>query len=271
LKDASTYLLTDQDDRPYEADLGGYGRVFPHPFGNADDKLFFTRLLVSPVGNRLILDFSKTLITHEQLGRDGIPDYLSISFSGVDAVNHFFGPSSLENEDIVVRLDRTLADLFEFIDKTIGLDHTLIVLSADHGMAEMPEYMIELGYSAGRLYPDEIVKTANQAGRQYGIDKVLRFFYRPYLYLDDDKISVAKLDRTVVEQAIADILTETDGIALAVASSRLPSRQSSPMVAMVQRNTHINRSGDIYIIQDPYWFLYEKGTRRCHARLALAV
>ena len=259
LNDASAYLLATQDDRPYEADLKGYGRVFPHPFGQADDKLFYTRVLVSPIGDKLTLDFSKTLITHEQLGQDEIPDYLSISFSGVDAVNHFFGPSSLENEDIVVQLDRTLADLIEFIDKTVGLDHTLIVLSADHGMADMPEYMTELGYPAGRLNPDEIVKTANKVGQQYGIDEIVRFFYRPYLYLDNEKILAAKLDQTVVEQAIANALTNTDGIALAVASIRLSSQRSNPLVAQVQRNTHITRSGDIYIIQEPYWFLFDKG------------
>ena len=65
---------------------------------------------------------------------------------GEDAVNHFFGPSSLENEDIVMQLDRTLSELFSFINSTIGLSSTLIILSADHGMAEMPEYMSELGY-----------------------------------------------------------------------------------------------------------------------------
>ena len=82
----------------------------------------------------------------------------------MDAVNHFFGPSSLENEDVVVQLDRTLADLFAFIDKTVGLKHTLVVLSADHGMADMPEYMTELGYKAGRLDPDEIL-SGSQQGR----------------------------------------------------------------------------------------------------------
>jgi predicted AlkP superfamily pyrophosphatase or phosphodiesterase len=117
LSDASTYRLAAQDDRPYEADLKGYGRVFPHPFGKADDKLFYTRILVSPIGDQLTFDFSKALITHELLGQDEIPDYLSISFSAVDAVNHFFGPSSLKNEDVVVQLDRTLADLFAFIGR----------------------------------------------------------------------------------------------------------------------------------------------------------
>jgi predicted AlkP superfamily pyrophosphatase or phosphodiesterase len=259
LNDASAYLLAAQDDRPYEVDLKGYGRVFPHPFGQANDKLFYTRILVSPVGDQLALDFSKSLITHEQLGQDKIPDYLSISFSGVDAVNHFFGPSSLENEDVVVQLDRILADLFAFIDKTIGLKHTLIVLSADHGMADLPEYMTELGYKAGRLDPDEIVAAANKSGQKFGVDEIVRFFYRPYLYLNDKKIAAAKIDRVKVEHAIADALTDFDGIALAVPTSRLSSQQANPLVAQVRRNHHVSRSGDIYIIQKPYWFLFDKG------------
>jgi predicted AlkP superfamily pyrophosphatase or phosphodiesterase len=259
LNDPSTYLLADQDDRPYEADLMGYGRVFPHPFGQADDKLLYTRILVSPIGDQLTLDFSKSLITHEKLGQDEIPDYLSISFSGVDAVNHFFGPSSLENEDVVVQLDRTLADLLSFIDKNIGLKHTLVVFSADHGMADLPEYMTELGYKAGRLDPDEIVAAANKSGQKFGVDEIVRFFYRPYLYLNDEKIAAAKIDRMKVEHAIADALTDFDGIALAVPTSRLSSQQANPLVAQVRRNHHVSRSGDIYIIQKPYWFLFDKG------------
>jgi hypothetical protein len=107
----STYLLGEQDERPYEADLEGYGRTFPHPFGNPDDGLFYTRLFVSRVGDELTADFAKELLVSEGLGRDSVPDYLSISFSGVDAVNHFFGPSSLEQEAVLKGLDQTLADL----------------------------------------------------------------------------------------------------------------------------------------------------------------
>ena len=260
LNDASTYLLADQDDRPYEADLKGYGRVFPHPFGQADDKRFYTRILVSPVGDQLAAEFSKALISHERLGRDEVPDYLSISFSGVDAVNHFFGPSSLENEEVVAQLDRTLADLFAFIDKEIGLAHTLIVLAADHGMSDMPEYMSELGYEVGRLEPDQLVGTANQVGQTFGIDKVVRFFYRPYLYLDDEKIRAAKANRVQVEQAIADALTELEGIELAAATSRLSAKGTNPLLDQVRNNHHLSRSGDIYVIQAPYWFLFDKGS-----------
>jgi predicted AlkP superfamily pyrophosphatase or phosphodiesterase len=258
--DNNTYLLEGQDDRPYEMDLKGYGRTFPHRFGEAGSKLLFTQLVVSPVGDQLLLDFSKALVVNEQLGQDAIPDYLSISFSGVDAVNHFFGPSSLENEEIIRQLDRTLADLLKFIDKTVGLKHTLIVLSSDHGMADMPEYMTGLGYAAGRLVPDEIVAAANQAGQQLDIDEVVRFFYRPYIYLNDEKIVVAKLDHAQVEQAIASALTDFDGINLAVSTKGLATQKGNPLLRQVRRNQHVTRSGDIYIIQEPYWFLFDEGS-----------
>jgi predicted AlkP superfamily pyrophosphatase or phosphodiesterase len=260
LKEPSKYLLANQDDRPYEVDLKGYGRVFPHPFGQSNHPLFYTRLLVSPIGDQLTLDFCKTLIQNEELGKDDIPDYLSISFSAVDAVNHFFGPSSLENEDVVLQLDSTLAELFEFIDKNVGLKKTLIVLSADHGMADMPEYMTELGFEAGRLYPDEVIHIANETGKQqFGIDGLVRFFFRPYLYLDEVKMTQAKLDRSKVEQAIAAALTDNKGITLAVSRSGLPAMQTTPLLSQIQRNYHPSRSGDIYVVQDPYWFMFNKG------------
>ena len=260
LNDPSTYLLGAQDDRPYEVDLRGYGRVFPHPFGEKGDTLLYTRLMVSPVGDQLTLDFAKALITSEHLGKDAIPDYLSISFSGVDAVNHFFGPSSLENEDVVLQLDRTLADLIGFIDKTVGLKHTLIVLAADHGMADMPEYMTELGFSAGRIYPDDVINIANEAGKRvFGVSNIVRFFFRPYMYLDHKKIAAANLDREKVEQTVANALTDTEGIALAVGRSGLSPMEETPVLEQIRRNFHPSRSGDIYIVQEPYWFMFNKG------------
>ena len=98
-REPSGYIFGDADDKDYETDFPGYGRTFPHPFGEADDKYFTTRLTLSPAGDELTLDFAKALLDNEQLGQDGIPDYLAISFSSTDYVGHLFGASSLEMED----------------------------------------------------------------------------------------------------------------------------------------------------------------------------
>ncbi|MDH3998158.1 MAG: alkaline phosphatase family protein [Desulfuromonadales bacterium] len=255
----ASYLLYEQDDRAYEVDLKGYGRTFPHQFGEAGNPLLYTQLLVSPVGDELLLDFAKELMRHEELGQDAVPDYFSISFSGVDAINHFFGPSSLENEEVMRRLDATLAELLTFVDKQVGLEHALIVLSADHGMADMAEYMSELGYEAGRLTPAEVTTVANKAGENFGIDEVTRLFYRPYLYLDEEKITEAGQKKRRVEKAIAKAISDINGVEAAIATHRLEKGASGPLIDMVRNNHHPSRSGDIYVAQQPYWFLFDEG------------
>jgi len=260
LEEKSNYLLAAQDDRPYETDLRGYGRVFPHRFGEAGNKLLYTQVVASPAGDALLADFAKTLVVSEKLGQGPAPDYLSVSFSGVDAVNHFFGPASLENEDMVLQLDRTLADFLAFIDKTVGLDHTLIVLSADHGIAELPEYMAERGMDAGRLTPDVVLAAVERISQErFGHGGFIRFYYRPYIYLDRERITEAGLDPDEVREVLAEALTMEPGIHIAATRRMLESWPDRKLFEQIRNNYHPVRAGDIYIVQEPYWFNFDKG------------
>lgn len=260
LLESKDYLLKDNDDRPYETDLKGFGRIFPHTYAQPGNKLFTTQLLVSPAGDKLLLDFTKQLVKSEGLGQDDVTDYLSVSFSSVDAVNHFFGPSSLENEDVVLQMDRRLQELLSFIDKQVGLKNTLVVLSADHGMAEMPEYTSELGYSAKRLHPDDITELANKAvAKELGIKNVSRFFFRPYLYLNSEKISQSKYSQSQVEVVVAKALSEHKGVARAFTQADMTSPEQGLLIERVRNNYHPERSGHIYLAQNSYWFIFESG------------
>ena len=261
LEDGTKYVYRDMDDRPYETELPGYGRIFPHPFGKRDNKLYYTLLTLSPVGDELTLDFARKLIENEQLGQDDVPDYLAISFSSTDYVGHMFGIASLESEDNMLRLDRTLAELFAYVDEKVGLQNTLIVLAADHGAPEAPEYMAGLGMDVKRLTPStyDTTPVVEALKKRFGIGKELITMYaHPYIYLDHSVIRDKGLDQAEVERALAEELMKFDGIALAVSSSdlrggRLP---EAPMIQQIRRNLHPKRSGDIYLVQEPYWFLY---------------
>jgi len=260
LNDRDSYLLAGQDDRPYETDLRGFGRTFPHRFGDGDNKLLFTQIIASPMGDALLADFAQTLVLSEKLGQGPAVDFLSVSFSGVDAVNHFFGPASLENEDMVLQLDRTLARLLAFVDQEVGLEHTLIVLSADHGIAELPEYMAERGLDSGRLTPDVIQEAVERISQEkFGFSDLTKFYYRPYLYLDRERIQAAGLDPDEVRETLAAGLTLEPGIHLAATRQMLESWPDRKLFEQIRNNYHPVRSGDIYIVQDPYWFNFDKG------------
>jgi hypothetical protein len=260
LHDQSTYLFGAADDRPYETELPGYGRTFPHPFGELGDKYFTTLLTVSPAGDELTLDFAKALIQNESLGRDDKPDYLSISFSSTDYVGHMFGPSSLESEDNILQLDRTLAELFRFVDAEVGLDKTLIVLSADHGGPETPGYLSELGFEADYVDPKAFDKAGaiQRLKERFGIgEELITTYFHPYLYLNREVIAEKALDQAEVELAVAEELTRFDGVALAVSSSALEAGRvpDTPLIQSVLRNYNPNRSGDIYIVFQPNRFI----------------
>jgi predicted AlkP superfamily pyrophosphatase or phosphodiesterase len=256
----ASYLFGDSDDRGWETDVAGFGRVFPHEFGDGSSPYFTTWLTLSPAGDKLVLDFAKQALVEEQLGMGEVTDYLSVSFSSTDYVGHVFGPSSLEGEDNVLQLDRTLADLLEFVDKKVGLENTLIVLSADHGGPDTPGYLNSLGIPAGYVDPDSWKKDAAIARvkSRFGISgDLIESYNHPYLYLSADLKNNSKIDHDALEAAVVDELLKFPGVSLAVSSSAL--RQGNlpdtDLMRAVVNNFHPKRSGDVFIVFEPNWFI----------------
>ena len=264
LNDRRSYLFEDSDDRAWETDLAGFGRTFPHRYATADSKYYTTQLTTSPAGDELTLEFAKTLLLEEQIGQDGITDYLSISFSSTDYVGHLFGPSSLESEDNILRLDRKLADLFQFIDQQVGLEQTLIVLSADHGGPDTPGYLNSLNIPAGYIDPEAWDKEAaiERLKQQFKISgKLVEKYSHPYLYLNPEVLGDTRINRQDLENAVVRELMKFSGVSLAVSSSALQQGNlpDTYLYNSVLKNFHDKRSGDIFIVFEPNWFINDFG------------
>jgi len=264
MHDRSAYLFGNRGDVPYETSFPGYGRVFPHPFGKSDGKYFTTLLTLSPMGDELTLSFAEAVIEGEKLGQSGNTDYLSISFSSTDYAGHLFGPSSLESEDNLLRLDRTLAELFKFVDQKVGLANTVIVVSADHGAAEIPGYLDEFGIDAKYFKPDALdpkmleKRPAIEAlKKKFGIDKeLIQSYFQPYVYLNHEVVQERGLNLAEVERTVAVELEKIDGIWLAAPSSALAAAfPNTPLEEAILRNYNSKRSGDIYVVFKPAWFI----------------
>jgi predicted AlkP superfamily pyrophosphatase or phosphodiesterase len=90
------------------------------------------------------LDFARDLITNEKLGSGPATDLLVISLSGFDEQGHATGPDSPQIAAATLALDKQLSDFFGFLGQRLGLANVWIALSADHGVAPMPEYSKEL-------------------------------------------------------------------------------------------------------------------------------
>jgi hypothetical protein len=90
-------------------------------------------------------------------------------------------------------------------------------------------------------------------------ENLVKDFFRPYLYLDANLIKTRGLDRQVVAAAIAGELTKIDVIGGAIANNNSVENNLSGAGAAIQHNNHPLRSGDIYVFQRPYWFMFDRG------------
>ncbi len=262
LEDRDAYPFADDDGAPWEPGIEHQGNRFPHALGRDGTAEYLSALRFTPMADELTLDVVYHLIDAERIGQRDGTDMLAVSLSATDYVGHAFGPSSLEAEDNLFRLDRGLRRLLDFVDGRIGLEHTLIVLTADHGIPEIPERYIANGIDSGRIDIDGLlqrVRTGLGARFDTGRD-LLVGFSNPALFLDRTTIADLHLDLGEVQAVAAEIARREAGIEQAIPASDIAAgvNANSTLGVMLKNSFHPDRSGDVILIQKRYWYLHPK-------------
>jgi predicted AlkP superfamily pyrophosphatase or phosphodiesterase len=256
------FLYADRDDRPCEKGHAYLGQTFPHSLRAERETDFFAALPYTPFLDELVLDLAVRILETQRLGQGPAVDMLAVSFSSTDYIHHAWGVHSLEAEANLLQLDATLAGFFSAIDRNVGLDHALIVLSADHGFDDAPECRQESGLDMGRHRPDRFIASANAALRaRFGTDRDLVVaFWNPSLYLDTRAISEMGVDPAEVERALAEHMRSVPGFAWAVTRTDLLTGclPDIPIMRQLQLSFHPQRSGNVLVVQEPFRYLYPK-------------
>jgi hypothetical protein len=256
LPDAA-YAPLGPDDAPWERSKSGMGRSFPHPLGAGETRPgpgYFDALETSPFQNELELDFALAALREYRLGRDSVPDLLAIGFSANDRVGHAYGPTSHEVMDITIRTDRLLARLFEALDREVGLDHVVVVLTADHGVAAAPESLESaFGRPAGfRLAPDSVARAASRAlETRYGSGEWVAQQDGPYIYLDEALLGARGASLAEAERVAAAAVAAVPGVAWASTRSRLREELAAGGDSEVLRSFHPVESGHVMYLTLP--------------------
>jgi len=107
-------------------------------FTAASGQAAYGKLPASPWGNELVEKFAESAVTGEKLGQRGVTDLLTVSFSSNDYIGHAVGPDAPEVRDMALRVDALIGQLFKLIDKEVGLQNCVFVLTADHGVSPAP-------------------------------------------------------------------------------------------------------------------------------------
>ncbi len=238
-------------------DEGVYQPSFPHIIGDleiAPDATFYASLYDTPLVDPYLARFSEAIIENEELGADDVLDYLGISFSQLDLVGHRYGPNSPEIVDTLLRIDRMLGELLDFIDEKVGLEHTVVALTSDHGIMDIPEYRQMKGRDGLRLGVDDVLcfQQVHWALKEkFGDERwVIRDFY-----LDLDTIETSSFSRQEIEEEIARQLEQCAHVAEVWTGSELASDGTAPTDTYHRRFLHgysLERSPDVVVQFEPW-------------------
>jgi predicted AlkP superfamily pyrophosphatase or phosphodiesterase len=191
------------DDHPAESPL--LGRVAPHPLRRAPEPATDPAASLAEVGRQvhaspfldaITLAFTRDLIVQEQLGEGPGSDLLAVSLSATDIVGHHYGPQSWESIDALARLDALLADFLHFLEERVAPEQLVVVLTSDHGVLALPEWLLELAESAcplpgGRIDPDELLRELeSRLDRRFGAEPAPAAPGRPWFVRAGTRLSL---------------------------------------------------------------------------------
>jgi arylsulfatase A-like enzyme len=247
------------DEGPYERPANGWNKSFPHEL-DADipgrGARYYRQWQRTPFADAYLADLAIASIDALNLGRSpaGV-DFLGVSFSVLDASGHNFGPDSHEVQDVLARLDKTLARLLAHLDARVGRGRYALALTADHGVGPIPEQSQKEGLDAGRLVPAEIAERIDEAlapllgpGKHVAMMNYTDLFFARGV---PDKLAAHPEALKVATDALA----REPGVLRVFTKAALlnASGDSDPVHRAAALSHHPANSGDVIMVPKPYW------------------
>ncbi len=196
---------------------------------------FYDDVGSSPASVTYLLDFAKSLISAEQLGRHPTTDVLTISVSSTDILGHRVGPDAPEQRSMVDAIDIDLNDFTAWLGQHVegGLPNVWMALTGDHGIPSTAEQAASLGMPAAAF---DLAKIDAQLdillSERFSPGKRTRFMLlgtAPYITLDPRPFLALKIREAEAEETVVELLPRALESTLApapegISQHRLPAR-----------------------------------------------
>ena len=251
----TSYVQSTADSKPYENTISGEDNTFPHITDTVTRNRYET-FKFTPYANTYTFQTARAAVEGEQLGKRGVTDMLAISFSSPDYLGHSTGPNSIEIEDMYLRFDRDLGAFLKFLDSTQGKNNYVLFITADHGVAHVPGFMIENKLPAGTFSTTTLrTKLNNALQQQFNVAGLVSSIMNYQVYLDDKLVAQNKLDKQAIRQLIIDSLLRVPAVSQVVDLATLQTANIPAELKRTLTNGYNQKlSGDVQYILKPNFF-----------------
>ena len=239
-----------------------WSKTFPHVLSGKEDSKeadaeFYEQWQTSPNADTYLTRLAETAVDQLGLGKSGGTDFLGVSYSSTDYVGHAYGPRSWEIQDILVRLDKDLGDLFAHLDAKVGRGNYVVALSADHGVVPVPEDMERTGADAGILSTLVVQEKIEKALEPFKLGKpAIARMAEGYVYFSPGLYEKLRKDPAAM-QAMTEAALTVPGVAAIYPAEDVADRPAtnSPIRAALAASYFAGRSPDLFVVGKPYWLV----------------
>jgi predicted AlkP superfamily pyrophosphatase or phosphodiesterase len=251
---SATYRYDDvaQGERPN----AGWTALFPHRLAGAApiDAAFADHWQKSPYASAYLGRMASWLVDRWKLGQRDATDFLGVSFSSLDMVGHDFGPRSREIEDLLIGIDTTIGLLLDHLDRAVGRDRYVLALTADHGVAAIPEQN-----GAGRVSNEDLGAVAEQALVEHWGPPASGAYVAAsvggQIYFSNGVFERLQASPPAM-QAVERALLGVTGLARVVRRDQLG--RGDPVTTAVARSFVADRSGDLFMVPQRNWIVEQR-------------
>ena len=227
--------------------------AFKHKFSN-ERKNKYRKFKTSPYVNEEVNRLVNACFNSTTIGQDLIPDLLNLSYY---AGNYDHKPAierPLEIQDVYVRLDASIAELLELIDRKVGLANTLFFITStgysDSEPIDPPQYRIP----NGEFHIKRCVALLNlYLAAIYGEGLYADAYTEQEIYLNHKFIEQKHLNLAEILNRSSEFLVQFSGVKQVYSSHRLMLGALTPEMEKIKNSYNPFCSGDLLIEVLPGW------------------
>lgn len=237
---------------------GGMRAPFSHKFKGADR---FADFKTSGLVNNEVVATAAACLDGSLIGADAITDHLAVTLYAGNYEHRNDAGTAMELQDTYVRLDQAIADLIAAVDRKVGINNALFVLTStgytDETNTDLSKYRIPTGTfdvaKAAALLNMYLVAV-------YGQGTYVEATLGTQFYLNHKLIETKQLNLAEVLERTQDFLMQLGGVKDVYTSHRLLMGTWTPGLSRIRGGYNPLYSGDVMVEVAPGWHYVNNNT-----------
>ena len=231
------------------------GKPFKHQFISSKG---YGQFKTSGMVNACVTELAQYCIVQESMGFDRVTDFLAINYYAGTFDHAAMSECQFELQDTYMRLDRELSYLINTIEKKIGAEHVLFVVTStgysDTESADYEKYRIPTGI----FYMNRTANLLNMYfGAIWGQGRYIETCFRNQMFMNHKLLESKRISLTDACQRAQEFLSQLSGVRNVYSGLQLLT-SINDQTLKIRHGYNPNRCGDILIEVSPGWKLYNE-------------